>query len=96
MKDVEIRYRHRYVGFNRESEVKETFVKRSKVIKSVREILDGRILEVETPILNTIPGGAAARPFITYHNALDMQIIFAYCYRVEFKTTCGRWFGTGL
>jgi lysyl-tRNA synthetase class 2 len=86
LKDVEIRYRHRYVDLIVNPEVKETFVKRSKVIKSVREILDGRdFLEVETPILNTIPGGAAARPFITYHNALDMQLYLRIATELNLK-----------
>ena len=75
LKDVETRYRQRYVDLIVNPEVRETFVKRSKIIKSVREVLDSHdFLEVETPILNTIAGGAAARPFISYHNALDMQV----------------------
>ena len=75
LKDVETRYRQRYVDLIVNPEVRETFVKRSQIIKSVREVLDSRdFLEVETPILNTIAGGAAARPFISYHNALDMQV----------------------
>lgn len=75
LKDVEIRYRQRYVDLIVNPEVRDTFVKRSQVIKSVREVLDSHdFLEVETPILNTIAGGAAARPFISYHNSLDMQV----------------------
>lgn len=75
LKDVETRYRQRYVDLIVNPEVRETFVKRSQIIKSVREVLDSHdFLEVETPILNTIAGGAAARPFISYHNALDMQV----------------------
>lgn len=75
LKDVETRYRQRYVDLIVNPEVRDTFVKRSQIIRSVREILDSHdFLEVETPILNTIAGGAAARPFISYHNALDMQV----------------------
>ena len=73
--DPELRYRQRYVDLIVNPEVRDTFVKRSQIIRSVREVLDSHdFLEVETPILNTIAGGAAARPFISYHNALDMQV----------------------
>ena len=75
LKDVETRYRQRYVDLIVNPEVRDTFVKRSQIIRSVREVLDSHdFLEVETPILNTIAGGAAARPFISYHNALDMPV----------------------
>lgn len=75
LKDVETRYRQRYVDLIVNPEVRDTFVKRSQIIRNVREVLDSHdFLEVETPILNTIAGGAAARPFISYHNALDMQV----------------------
>lgn len=75
LKDVETRYRQRYVDLIVNPEVRDTFVKRSQIIRSVREVLDSHdFLEVETPILNTIAGGAAARPFISYHNALNMQV----------------------
>ena len=75
LKDIETRYRQRYVDLIVNPEVRDTFVKRSQIIRSVREVLDSHdFLEVETPILNTIAGGAAARPFISYHNALDMQV----------------------
>lgn len=75
LKDVETRYRQRYVDLIVNPDVRDTFVKRSQIIRSVRNVLDSHgFLEVETPILNTIAGGAAARPFISYHNALDMQV----------------------
>ena len=75
LKDIETRYRQRYVDLIVNPEVRDTFVKRSQIIRSVREVLDSHdFLEVETPISNTIAGGAAARPFISYHNALDMQV----------------------
>ncbi len=75
LKDVELRYRQRYVDLIVNPEVRDAFIKRSQIIRSVREILDNRdFLEVETPIMHSIAGGAAARPFVTYHNALDMQL----------------------
>ncbi len=75
LKDVELRYRQRYVDLIVNPEVRDTFLKRSQIITSVRDILNKQdFLEVETPMLNTIAGGAAARPFVTYHNALDMEM----------------------
>jgi len=77
LKDQETRYRQRYVDVIVNPEIKEVFFKRSAVIKAIRNILDEKgFLEVETPTLQTIPGGAAARPFITHHNALDIDM---YC-----------------
>ena len=75
LKDIETRYRQRYVDLIVNPEVRDTFEKRSQIIKTVRAVLDNKnFLEVETPMLNTIAGGAAARPFVTYHNTLDMTM----------------------
>lgn len=72
LSDVEIRYRQRYLDLISNKEVVDTFKKRSKVIKTIREFMDNEgCLEVETPVLQPIPGGANARPFVTHHNALD-------------------------
>ncbi|GIP36370.1 lysine--tRNA ligase [Paenibacillus sp. J2TS4] len=86
LKDVELRYRQRYVDLIMSEEVKETFMLRSKIIQSMRRYLDSQgYLEVETPTLHTIPGGAAARPFITHHNALDMELYMRIAIELHLK-----------
>lgn len=75
LKDTDLRYRQRYVDLIVNPEVRDTFVKRSQIITETRNFLNGReFLEVETPVLHTVAGGAAARPFVTHHNSLDLDM----------------------
>src|ERR1017187_1542524 len=75
LQDVETRYRRRYVDLTMNPEVREVFLKRAKVVQSMRRFLDTNgFIEVETPMMHPIPGGAVARPFITHHNALDTEL----------------------
>ena len=84
--DVEQRYRQRYVDLMTNEESKATFILRSKIIRAIRNYLDNNgYLEVETPMLHTIAGGAAARPFITHHNALDMELYMRIAIELHLK-----------
>ena len=86
LKDVELRYRQRYVDLIVNPEVKEVFILRSRIIKAIRDFLDSKdFLEVETPTMHTIAGGAAARPFITHHNALDMDLYLRIALELHLK-----------
>lgn len=86
LQDVEQRYRQRYLDLMTNNESKETFITRSKIIRAIRNYLDSNgYLEVETPMLHTIAGGAAARPFITHHNALDMELYLRIAIELHLK-----------
>lgn len=86
LQDVDIRYRQRYLDLIVNQDVRDTFRKRNKIIKSIRDYLDARdYLEVETPVLSTIAGGAAARPFITHHNALDIDLYLRIATELNLK-----------
>ena len=77
--DPETRYRQRYADLAVNPEVREIFRTRARIIRGLREFLDARdFLEVETPVLQPVYGGAAARPFITHHNQLKQDLLFAY------------------
>ncbi|TYZ21705.1 lysine--tRNA ligase [Selenomonas ruminis] len=86
LQDVDIRYRQRYLDLIMNQDVRETFRRRTKTINSIREYLDERgYLEVETPVLSTIAGGAAARPFITHHNTLDIDLYLRIATELNLK-----------
>ena len=86
LKDMDLRYRQRYVDLIVNPEVKETFIKRSQIIKEIRAILDEKgYLEVDTPVLNTISGGATARPFITHHNTLNIPMYLRIATELNLK-----------
>jgi len=86
LKDVEQRYRQRYLDLITNADSRETFVTRSKIIQSMRRYLDDHgFLEVETPTMHAIPGGASARPFETHHNALDVQLYMRIAIELHLK-----------
>ncbi len=84
--DPDLRYRQRYVDLIMNEDVKKTFIARSKLVRAVRNFMDSKgFIEVETPTLNTIPGGANARPFITHHNALDIDMYMRIATELHLK-----------
>ncbi|MFD1068180.1 lysine--tRNA ligase [Oceanobacillus locisalsi] len=86
LKDIEQRYRQRYLDLITNPESRDTFVARSKIIQAMREYLNAQgYLEVETPMLHSIPGGASARPFITHHNALDRELYMRIAIELHLK-----------
>ncbi|WP_347548122.1 lysine--tRNA ligase [Pseudalkalibacillus hwajinpoensis] len=86
LKDVEQRYRQRYLDLIMSPDSKETFIARSRIIQSMRRYLDDQgFLEVETPMMHSIPGGASARPFVTHHNALDMELYMRIAIELHLK-----------
>jgi len=86
LKDPDLRYRQRYTDLIVNPDVKKTFETRSKIISKIRSVLEGEgYLEVETPVLNTISGGASARPFITHHNSLDIDMYLRIALELNLK-----------
>ena len=86
LKDTDLRYRQRYLDLIMNTDVKDTFIKRSQIIKEIRNFLDNNgFIEVETPVLQTISGGAAARPFITHHNTLNIDMYLRIALELHLK-----------
>src|SRR5699024_3403069 len=86
LKDTDLRYRQRYVDLIMNQEVRQAFVTRAKIVSSMRNFLDEKgFMEVETPILQTTAGGAAARPFITHHNTLDIDMYLRIATELHLK-----------
>ena len=86
LKDPDLRYRQRYTDLIVNPDVKKTFETRSKIISKIRSVLEGEgYLEVETPVLNTISGGASARPFVTHHNSLDIDMYLRIALELNLK-----------
>lgn len=86
LKDVDLRYRQREVDLIMNPEVKEIFIKRGKIVSTIRNIMDSKgFVEIETPTLNTIPGGASARPFVTHHNTLDIDMYMRIATEIPLK-----------
>ena len=95
--DQETRYRQRYLDLIANEQSREVFRTRSNVVDTLRRFLGDRgYLEVETPMMQVIPGGAVARPFITHHNALDMQLYLRVAPELKFETLGGGWFREGI
>jgi len=86
LRDQELRYRRRYVDLFVNPEIRDVFMKRTAIIKEIRAFLDGRgFLEVDTPVLQNIPGGAAAKPFVTHHNTLHMDMYLRFALELPLK-----------
>lgn len=86
LKDTDLRYRQRYVDLIMSPEVKEVFIQRTRIIRAIREFMDGRgFIDVETPILGTLAGGANARPFVTHHNTLDIPMFMRIATELPLK-----------